>query len=244
MLVTQIPDLPPLQDASTPAPQPAAALVTPDVTIPMPQDNTRPGTIPGTVAHNVATAANQAPGFGRGFPVASASPMQVRTPAVSLHRTPRHSATAEEALLQGATLPCFPWQEANLLNPPLMVTDNHIKMMDTPCHLDTSRLQFICESVEALRRERTLTQAPPGYHMPQVSDPLREVASHPPLLQEFYRAASNLGTAIVEPRPIPPQQRPAGSHRPDPEIENAIANMQRHEQVSHTPPTDSNNNPQ
>ena len=60
--------------------------------------------------------------------------MQVSTLAGVLHRTPRHSATTEEALLQGATLPCSPWQEANLLNPPLMLTDNHIKMMDALCH--------------------------------------------------------------------------------------------------------------
>ena len=136
MPVPQIPDLPPLQDALTPVPQP-------DVTIPMPQDNTSLGTIPGTAAHNVATTANQAPGFGRGLPVARASPMQVgtpvtsalpmqvSTPAGSLHRTLRHSATTEEVLLQEATLPCSPQQEANLLNPPLMLMDNHIKVMDT-----------------------------------------------------------------------------------------------------------------
>ena len=80
--------------------------------------------------------------------------------------------------------------------------------------------------------------------MPQASDALRGSISHPPLSQEFYRAASNLSTAIVEPRQIPPQQRPAESHRPDPEIKSAIANMHWHEQVSSMPSTDSNNNPQ
>ena len=194
MPVMQIPDLLLLQDALTTVPQPATIMVTPDVTIPMPQAKTGPGTIPGTAAHNVATVANQAPGFRRGLPVARASPMQVgtpvasalpmqiRTPAASAssmevgtlvglpHRTPRHGAAAEEVLLQGATLLCSPRQEANLLNPPLMLMDNHIKMMDTLCHLDTCGLQFICESVEALSRERTPTQAPLGYCMLQVSD--------------------------------------------------------------------------
>ena len=56
--IPQISDLPPLQYASTLAPQSATTLVAPDVTIPMPQDNTSPGTIPGTTAHNVATTAN------------------------------------------------------------------------------------------------------------------------------------------------------------------------------------------
>ena len=55
--VMQIPDLPPLQDASTPASQPATITVTPDVTIPMPQDKSGPSAVPGTVAHNVATMA-------------------------------------------------------------------------------------------------------------------------------------------------------------------------------------------
>ena len=56
--VLQIPDLLPLQDASTLVPQPATTPVTPGLTIPMPQDNTGPGTVPGMAAHNVATAAN------------------------------------------------------------------------------------------------------------------------------------------------------------------------------------------
>ena len=34
--------------------------------------------------------------------------------------------------------------------------------------------------------------------MPQVSDTLWASVSHTPLSQEFYRAASNLGTAIME----------------------------------------------
>ena len=144
MPVMQIPDLPSLQDASTPAPQQATTLVTPDVTIPMPQDNTDPGTVPGMVAYNVATAANRAPSFGRGLPVARASPMQVRTLVALPQRTPRRGTTAEEALLQGAMLLCPPRQEANLLNPLLMLTDNHIKMMDALCHLDTTGLQLIC----------------------------------------------------------------------------------------------------
>ena len=118
--IPQIPDLPPLQDALSPTSQPAATPAAPNVTIPMLQGNTGPGTIPGTTVHNVATAANPAPGFGRGLPVARALPMQVGTPAASAspmqvgtlvalpHRMPRHGFAAEEALLQGATLPCSP----------------------------------------------------------------------------------------------------------------------------------------
>ena len=211
------------------------------MTIPMPQGNTGPGTVLGTTAHNVATTANRAPGFSRGFPVAraspmqvetllaSASPMQVTTPAPSPHRTPGHVFTTEEALLQGATLPCSPRQEAHLLNLPVILTDNHIKMMDALCHLDSYGLHFICESAKALHRERTPTQAPPGYRMPQASDASWGSISNPPLSQEFYRATSNLGTAIVEPQQAQPQQCLVGNHCPNPEIESAITNMQRHE---------------
>ena len=122
-------------------------------------------------------------------------------------------------------------------------TDNHIKMMDALHHLDSYSLQFICKSVEALCRERMPTQAPPGYHMPQASDIPWGLTNNPLLSQEFYRAASNLGTAIVEPQQVPPQQCLAGNCCPDPEIESAIANMHRHEQVSGMPSMDSNNNP-
>ena len=251
----QIADLPPLQDTSSPASQSAVTPAASNVTIPMPQGNTGPGTILGTTAHNVATAANRAPSFGRGLPVAralpmqvgtppaSASPMQVATPAASPHRTPGHRFTAEEALLQGPTLPCSPQQEAHLLNPPVILMDNHIKMMDALCHLDSYGLQFICESAEALHRERTPTQAPPGYCTLQASDTPQGSTNNPPLLQEFYRAASNLGTAIVEPQQVPPQQHSVGNCHPDPEIESVVANMQRHEQTLSMPSTDSNNNP-
>ena len=253
--ILQIPDLPPLQDASSPVSQSAATLVAPNVPIPMPQGNTSPGTVPGTTVHNVATVANWAPGFGRGLPVARASPMQVRTPAASAspmqvsmpvaspHRTPGYEFTTEETLLQGATLPCSPWQEANLLNPPVTLMDNHIKMMDALRHLDSYSLQFICESAEALCRERMPTQAPPGYCTLQTLDAPWGSINNPPLSQEFYMATSNLSTAIVEPRQVLPQQRPAGSQCPDPEIESAVTNMQRHEQVLSMLPTDSNNNP-
>ena len=88
------------------------------------------------------------------------------------------------------------------------------------------------------------TQAPPGYRMPQASDIPRRSTNNPPLSQEFYRATSNLGTAIVEPQQVPPQQCLAGNCCPDPEIESAVANMYRHEQASEMPSTDSNNNPQ
>ena len=248
-------DLPPLQDASSLASQSAASPAASNVTIPMPQGNTGPGTVPGTTVHNVATAANRAPGFGRGLsvaraspmqvgtPPASASPMQIATPAPSPHRTPGHMSATEEALLQGATLPCSPRQEAHLLNPLVILMDNHIKMMDALCHLDSYGLQFICESAEALRRERTPTQAPPGYRTPKVSDASQGSISNSPLSQEFYRATSNLCTAIVKPQQAPPQQHPVGNHRPDPEIESAITNVQRHERALSMPSTDSNNNP-
>ena len=212
----------------------------------MPQGSTGPGTVPGTTVHHVTTAANRAPGFSRGLLVARALPMQVGTPptsaslmqvttsAASPHRTPSYALTTEEELLRGATLPCSPRQEANLLNPPVVLMDNHIKMMDALCHLESYGLQFISELAEALHRERMPTQAPPGYCMPQVSDILCGSTNNPPLSQEFYRAASNLGTAIMEPQQVPPQQRLAGNRRPDQEIE----------QASGMPPMDSNNNPQ
>ena len=57
-LVPQIADLPLLQDATSLASQSAATPVALNVTIPMPQGNTCPGTIPGTTVHHVATAAN------------------------------------------------------------------------------------------------------------------------------------------------------------------------------------------
>ena len=164
-------------------------------------------------------------------------------PCTSSHETPSHALTAEEELLRGATLPCSPWQEANLLSPSVVLMDNHIKMMDALHHLDSYGLQFICESAEALHREKMPTQAPLCYHMLQASDILHGWTSKPPLSQEFYRAANNLGTAIVEPQQVPPQLHLAGNCHPDPEIESTIANMYRHEQASGMLPIDSNNNP-
>ena len=62
--------------------------------------------------------------------------------------------------------------------------------------------------------------------------------SNPLLSQEFYRAASNLGTAIMEPQQVPPQQCPVGNHHAlILRIESAIANMQRHEQALSMPST-------
>ena len=170
--------------------------------------------------------------------LASASPVQVTTLAASLHRNPSHALTAEEELLWEATLPCSPQREANLMSPPVVLMDNHIKMMGALHHLDSYSLQFICELAEALRRDQTPTQAPPGYHTLQASDIPYGSSNNSPLSQEFYRATSNLSTAIVE-----PQQCPMGNCHPDPEIESAIANMYRHEQASGMPSTDSNNNP-
>ena len=105
--------------------------------------------------------------------------------------------------------------------------------MDALRCLDNYGLQFICESAQALSREWTPVRAPPGYLMPQ--------APGTPLAHEFYRAASNLGTAIVAPLPASTQQPPAEApiRHPDPEIEAPVINMERHEQASR----DNNNNP-
>ena len=48
-------------------------------------------------------------------------------------------STAEDELLQGATLPCSPWREASLLNMATLVelTEGHRKMMDALRCLDT-----------------------------------------------------------------------------------------------------------
>ena len=112
------------------------------------------------------------------------------------------------------------------------LTEVHRKMMDTLRCLDNYGLQFICESVQALSREQTLVRAPPSYLMLQVPGA--------PLAHEFYRAASNFGTAIVVPFPASTQQPPAEApiRRPDPEIEAAVINMECHEQASRN-----NNNP-
>ena len=106
-------------------------------------------------------------------------------------------------------------------------------MMDALRCLDNYGLQFICESAQALLWEWTPVRAPSGYLMPQ--------APGTPLAHEFYRAASNLGTAIVAPLLASTQQPPAEApiHRPDPEIEAAVINMECHEQASR----DTNNNP-
>ena len=56
-LLPQI-DLPPLQDTTSMASPSAAMPAAPNVTIPMPQGSTGPGTVLGTTAHLVATAAN------------------------------------------------------------------------------------------------------------------------------------------------------------------------------------------
>ena len=82
------------------------------------------------------------------------------------------------------------------------------------------------------------TQPPQGYTTPQVTDPQQGTATNSPLSQEFYQAASNLGTAIA--RLLQLEQCPAQDRSPDPIIEDAVANMQRHEQVSQMPPTDRN----
>ena len=106
--------------------------------------------------------------------------------------------------------------------------------MDALRYLDNYGLQFICESAQALSQEQTPVRAPPGYLTPQ--------APGTPLAHEFYRATSNLGTAIVAPLPASTQQPPAEAPicHPDPEIEAAVINMECHEQASR----DNSNNPQ
>ena len=144
-------------------------------------------------------------------------------------------STAEDELLQGATLPCSPWWEASLPNIaiPVELTEGHRKMMDALRCLDNYGLQFICKSAQALSWEQTPVRAPPGYLTPQ--------APGTPLAHKFYRAASNLGTAIVMPLLASTQQPLAEAPicQPDPEIEAAVINMEHSEQASR----DNNNNP-
>ena len=145
------------------------------------------------------------------------------------------TSTAEDELLQGATLPCSPWQEASLLNIVALVelTEGHQKMMDALRCLDDYGLQFICESAQALSREQTPVRAPPGYFTLQLPGT--------PLAHEFYRATSNLGTTIVAPLPASTWQLPAEApiHHPDLEIEAVVINMEHHEQALR----DTKNNP-
>ena len=97
--------------------------------------------------------------------------------------------------------------------------------MDALRCLDNYGLQFICESVQALSWERTPVRAPPSYFTLQ--------APGAPLAHEFYRATSNLGTAIVAALLASTQQPLAEApiHHPDPEIEAAVINMECHEQA-------------
>ena len=167
---------------------------------------------------------------------ASTMPIKLLTLTYSSEEASGPTSTAEDELLQGATLLCSPWREASLLNiaTPVELTEGHRKMMDALRCLDDYGLQFICESVQALSREWTPVRAPPSYFMPQVPGT--------PLAHEFYRAASNWGTAIVVPLPASTRQPLAEAPIccPDPEIEAAVINMERHEQASR----DTNNNPQ
>ena len=166
--------------------------------------------------------------------MAQASPMQVGMPVTSLPRTPMQDVTAEDALLVGATLPCSPQQEANLLNlnPLFALTNNHIKMMDILWHLDTVGLQFICESVEALHRERTPAQAPPGYRTPAGVGPSVGVNHSFPLVTSILQCHQQPGHShhCAWTNPTATASRQESPTRP--EIESAITNIQRHEQAS------------
>ena len=164
------------------------------------------------------------------------TPIKMSMPTYSSEEASGLMSTAKDELLKWATLPCSPWWVASLLNmaTPVELTEGHRKMMDALRCLDTYGLQFICESVQALSQEWTPVRAPPGYLTPQVPGAL--------LAHEFYRAASNLGTAIVVPLPASTQQPLAEApiRCPDPEIEAAVINMEHHEQASRV----NNNNPQ
>ena len=166
---------------------------------------------------------------------ASTMPIKMLMLTYSSEEASGLTSTAEDELLQGATLPCSPWLEASLLNMATLVelTEGHWKMMDALRCLDNYDLQFICESAQALSWEWTPVRAPPGYLTPQ--------APGTPLAHEFYRAASNLGTTIVAPLPTSTQQPLAEAPicHPNPEIEAAVINMECHEQASKD-----NNNPQ
>ena len=147
-------------------------------------------------------AVNRAPGFGWGMALSSAFPMQVGmlqvgTPAISPRKTPAHGTTAEEMLLQGSMLLCSPQQEISLLSPPPLLTDNHLKMMESLHTLDAWGLQFICELIEAVWRERMLVWLPLGYTTPQVMDRLQVPLTNSPMSQELLWAASNMGTTIT-----------------------------------------------
>ena len=145
---------------------------------------------------------------------ASTMPIKLSMLTYSSEEASGPTSTTEDELLQGAPLLCSPWWEASLLNiaAPVELTEGHRKMMDALRCLDNYGLQFICESVEALSREQTPVRAPPSY--------LTLQAPGAPLAHEFYRATSNLGTAIVVPLPASTQQPPAEApiHHPDPEI--------------------------
>ena len=90
---------------------------------------------------------------------------------------------------------------------------------------------LFCESVEALHRERTPAQPPLGYTTPQATDPQQVTATNSLMSQELYLVTSNLGMVITRPPQFPTEQHPAQDRHPDPIIEDAVANMQRHEQA-------------
>ena len=166
---------------------------------------------------------------------ASTTLIKLSMPTYSSEEASGLTSSAEDELLQGATLPCSPWWEASLLNmaTPVELTEGHRKMMDALRCLDNYGLQFICKFVQALSWEQTPVRAPPRY--------LTLQAPGAPLAHEFYRATSNLGTAIVAPLPASTQQPLAEApiRCPDPEIEAAVINMEHHEQALR----DNNNNP-
>ena len=168
-------------------------------------------------------AANKVPGFCQGVPLSCASPMQIGMPITSPWKTVIHGTTTEEVLLCGATVLCTLQQEANFLGQPLLLTANHLKMMNSMHNLDSVGLHFICESIEALQKERMPAQPLLGYTTPQLTDLLSSADS--PMLQEVFRAASNLDTMIAGPPQVQPIQQPTQDCLPDPKIEDAIPNM-------------------
>ena len=100
-----------------------------------------------------------------------------------------------------------------------VLMDNHIKMMDA---FITWTL-MACSSSVSRRRPCVGSKRQPKLHQATACCRRLDIphgsSNNPVLSQEFYRAVSNLGTAIVELQQFPPQQRLAGNCHPDPEID-------------------------
>ena len=180
-------------------------------------------------AHHPMAAVNKVPGSCQGVPLSCASPMQIGMPITSPWKTLIHGTTQRKCFfveLQ-CCVPCSR-RQASLAS--------HCSWQ--PTTLRWWILCIICESIEALQKERMPAQPLLGYTTPQPTDLLSSVDS--PMLQEVFRAASNLDTMIAGPPQVQPIQQPTQDCLPDPKIENSISNMWRHEKASQMPITDTN----